>query len=120
MKKMNEERRKLLGAAIPITIAAKLLAGSICLGQDAQHPQPRRPFGDLGPSEEGPKFDNKKILKHNQEQIQQDIERLYGLAQQLKEQVEKTDSAEILSLTLVQKADEIEKLAHQIRSLAKG
>jgi hypothetical protein len=67
-----------------------------------------------------PKIDTMKILKHNQTQIQQDIDRLYSLAGELKKQVDKTDSSEVLSLELLQKADEVEKLAHQIKSLAKG
>jgi hypothetical protein len=118
---MNKERRKFLKGAMPAMIAAELLwHGNDSRAQDPQRPGPRPPFGQLAPPEEGPKFDNKKILKHNQEQIQQDVERLYTLAQQLKEQVEKTDSAEVLSLSLVQKADEVERLAHHIRSLAKG
>ncbi len=117
---MDKERRKFLGVALPVTITAELLwSRNVVLGQSKQ-PPPQPPFGQQGPPEEGPKFDNKRILKHNQDQIQQDVERLYTLAGQLKEQVEKTDSVEVLSLALVQKADEIERLAHQIRSLAKG
>lgn len=117
---MDKERRKFLEVALPVTITAELLwSRSILLGQDKQHTPPRPPFGQ-GPPEDAPRFDTKRILKHNQDQIQQDVERLYTLAGQLKEQVEKTDSVEVLSLALVQKADEIERLAHQIRSLAKG
>ncbi len=60
------------------------------------------------------------VLKHNQSQIQQDVERLFSLARQLKDQVEKTNSADVLSLPLLQKAEEIEKLARRIRNLARG
>jgi hypothetical protein len=34
--------------------------------------------------------------------------------------VDKTDSSQVLSLALVKKAEEIEKLAHDIRTRAKG
>ncbi len=57
-------------------------------------------------------------MKHNQQQIQDDVKKLYALAGDLKDQVEKTDSVNVPSLPLVKKAEEIEDLAKQIRSLA--
>ncbi len=42
------------------------------------------------------------------------------LASELKTEVEKTDSTTILSLAMLKKADEIEKLAKQIKDQAKG
>jgi hypothetical protein len=47
------------------------------------------------------------------------VERLYDLAAQLKADVEKTKSTTVLSLALVKKAEEIEKLAKHIRGRAK-
>ncbi len=82
--------------------------------------QPRPPIEPGEPPEETPKIDNKMVLKHNQSQIQQDVERFFSLARQLKDQVEKTNSADVLSLPLLQKAEEIEKLARRIRNLARG
>jgi len=38
----------------------------------------------------------------------------------LKAEVEKTDSVQVLSLAMLRKADEIEKLAKEIKSRAKG
>lgn len=60
------------------------------------------------------------VLEHNQEEIQQDIRKLYSLAQQLKQQVDKTKSADVLSLNLVDNAKKIEDLAKQIKNLAKA
>ena len=42
------------------------------------------------------------------------------LATELKEEVDKTDSAKVLSLAMLKKAEEIEKLAKDIKSRAKG
>ena len=42
------------------------------------------------------------------------------LAEDLKKEVDKTDSADVLSLQMVKKAEEIEKLARQIKNLARG
>jgi prephenate dehydrogenase len=67
-----------------------------------------------------PPFDPKKIQEQNQKTIVQDIQRLYKLAGELKDEVEKTDSTKTLSLPMIQKAKEVEKLAKQIASLAAG
>jgi hypothetical protein len=62
----------------------------------------------------------KGLLEQNQKDIKKDIEKLFQLASELKEQVEKTDATTVLSLTMVRKADDIERLAHQIKERAKG
>ena len=62
----------------------------------------------------------KAILEENQKDIKKSIEKLFQLASDLKAEVEKTDSSQVLSLSLVRKAEEIERLAHDIKSRAKG
>lgn len=56
----------------------------------------------------------------NQKELREDVSRLYGMVSDLKEQVERTDANSMLSVSLVKKAQQIEKLAKQIRDLAKG
>lgn len=60
------------------------------------------------------------ILEANQKEIKKNVEKLYDLASELKAEVEKTDSTHVLSVALLRKTDEIEKLAREIRSRAKG
>ncbi len=67
-----------------------------------------------------PPPDAKTLLKENDKDIKQDVEKLAALADELKKQVEATDSANVLSLGMVHKAEEIEKLARHIASLARG
>jgi sugar-specific transcriptional regulator TrmB len=62
----------------------------------------------------------KAILEKNQKDIKKDVEKLYELASQLKEEVEKTDATAVLSMAMVKKAEEIEKLAKQVKDHAKG
>jgi len=123
---MEWKRRTFLAAAIPAAVAASF--GFRAKGAMAQQPNPQRqqqsppwpqPLQNPSP-DDTPKPDPKQILKHNKEQIEQDIEKLYSLANELKEQAGKTDSTIVLSLPLVQKAEEIEKLAKQIKNLARG
>ncbi len=65
-------------------------------------------------------FDPKLMLQHNQTQIREDVEKLYSLAVELKNTVEKTETEHILSLPMIQKAEQIEKLAKQVKILARG
>ena len=66
------------------------------------------------------KSPTKAMLEANEKDIKKNIEKLYELATDLKAEVEKTDSSKVLSLTLVKKAEEIEKLAHDIKIRAKA
>ena len=62
----------------------------------------------------------KALLEQRQKDIKKDIEKLFDLATQLKTEVEKTDAVTTLSLVMVHRAEEIEKLARQIKDNAKG
>jgi hypothetical protein len=67
-----------------------------------------------------PASTNKALLEERQKSIKKDVQKLYDLAEQLKTEVEKTDSTTVLSLAMLKKAEEIEKLAKQIKDRAKG
>jgi hypothetical protein len=109
-----------------VFLAALLLAatgglvGSRAAGQDPTIPQDRRE--GPGVPHEAPMNPEaqKKILDDNEKDIKKKIERLYALATELKAEVDKTDSSKVLNLTVVKKAEEIEKLAHDIKSRSKG
>jgi hypothetical protein len=87
-------------------------------GPPPQNPQPPTPIQDptLTPTLNP---DPKLILKHNQTQLREDVEKLYSLALELRAQVETTETTQVLSLPLIQKAEQIEKLAKQVKTLAR-
>jgi len=60
------------------------------------------------------------IEMENQKELRANIAKLYDMVVELKEQVEKTDANSTLSVPLMKKAQQIEKLAKQIKNLAKG
>ena len=62
----------------------------------------------------------KNVLQANDKDIKKSVEKLFQLASELKAEVDKTDSAQVLSLAMLRKAEEIEKLAKEIKSRAKG
>jgi hypothetical protein len=71
-----------------------------------------------GPAAPDP--DPKEVLKANDKDMKSNVSRLADLAEELKKEVEATDSSSVLSLGMVHKAEEIEKLAHHIALLARG
>lgn len=62
----------------------------------------------------------KRMLEENEKDIKKKVEKLYQLAAELKAEVDKTDSSKVLSLTMLKKTEEIEKLARDIRNRSKG
>jgi hypothetical protein len=99
--------------------AACLRPGSLSAQDRTPAPPPHANDQSPGPSD--PSIPStKSILEQNEKNIKKDIEKLYELATQLKTQVEKTDSTAVLSVILVKKAEEIEKLAKQIKERARG
>lgn len=61
----------------------------------------------------------KKANLQRQEALKRDTEKLYKLATELKDSVDKSDE-NVLSLDVLKKAEEIEKLARSVREKMKG
>jgi peptidoglycan hydrolase CwlO-like protein len=118
---MYESRRSLLRSMAGV-VALFSLAASAGRGQDPfpKAPTPMRPGEDEPLPNPNAKSPTKIRLEENQKDIKKDIEKLFDLASQLKQQVEKTDATVVLSLGMVKKAEEIERLARQIKERAKG
>ena len=81
-------------------------------------PDPHVPNGMNGP--QPTVSEGKAVALANQKELRADVALLYGMVAELKEQVERTDANAMLSVSLVKKAQQIEKLAKQIKDLAKG
>jgi nucleotide-binding universal stress UspA family protein len=90
------------------------------LPTDVRAKRPQNPTQQKEEDAHPPKIDPKPILEANQREIKKSVEKLYDLASELKAEVEKTDSTHVLSVAMLRKTDEIEKLAREIRSRAKG
>ena len=119
-----EARRSLLKT---LASAAGMLLGSSLL-IEAQAPQPmaspnaprnqNAPAGMDGPDIIHPdKAPGNPLL---QQQIASYVQQLYKLATELKEESERTNMNSTFSLTFVKKAQQIEKLAKQIKEKSKG
>ena len=114
-------------SSVPTALSAPAKAvDSIALAQAStqdplQVPDPQ--FGrerQKDPTEEKLEHDREKALnKQRQTNLQKDTDRLLQLATELKQYVDKTNE-HTLSLDVVKKADEIEKLAKSVKDKMKG
>jgi hypothetical protein len=119
---MDSLRRRVILAGT-VGVAAIFAGGVSAAPQEPGLPPPRRrnngdpedpnPLGAPGAAK-------KAVLEEHQKNIKKDIEKLFDLAQELKVEVDKTDATAILSVAMLKKTEEIEKLAKQIREHAKG
>jgi hypothetical protein len=126
---MDRSRRRIL-AACSGGIAAALLHSATSAAQEplpgtAPPPTTRRNGIPRDPASDdsnnpGQPSATKTVLEQRQKDIKKDVEKLFDLATQLKTEVEKTDATAVLSMAMVKKAEEIEKLAKQISNHARG
>lgn len=59
-------------------------------------------------------------LQQNEQEFRDGVERLYQLTGELREEVQKTPTTDVLSVRMVKKTEEIEKLAKVLKAKAKG
>jgi len=59
-------------------------------------------------------------LQQNEKEFREGVERLYQLTSELREEVQKTPTTDVLSMRTVKKTEEIEKLAKTLKAKAKG
>ena len=121
---MYESRRSLF---ITFVSAAGVLAASPFLlspqtirpvpSPNAPNPNSPHRIGDPEPTTG---TDPKMIDKQNQAEIRLEVQKLSDLVSELKEQIDKSDANSTLSISVVKKAQQIEKLAKQIKDRAKS
>lgn len=123
---MREMRRRFaIGVAAGIFLAA---GAELPFAQRHVHrPVPERQTG-VPPSLSGnnngarlePKGAKAAVLLQNEKEFREGVEQLSVLVNELKEELEKTATTDVLSVRMYKKAQEIEKLAKQLKNKAKG
>jgi hypothetical protein len=81
-------------------------------------PNPDHPWGLAGRGDKPE--ETKSVARQNQAEVKASVQKLYELATELKEQVDKSDANMVLSVAVVKKSQAIEKLAKHVKELAKG
>jgi hypothetical protein len=125
---MHYSRRRLLTVAIGVAgvVATEsvLLATANAQRSPQPIPSPHAPNPNYPPGLDGAGLgsdpDKLSIDPKKQQEIRDDIQKLYDLAFELRQQVGTSDLNATLPVTIVKKAQQIEKLAKHIKELSKG
>jgi hypothetical protein len=125
---MDKQRRLFLKALAPATllVGASVTALNSALGLTQQGSNPPVHVPPANPNPGVPvvpppfRTPTHAELRKNQQEITKEVNELFTLAQQLKRQAEKSDASEELSVALIDKTEQIEKLAKKIRDLARS
>jgi hypothetical protein len=67
-----------------------------------------------------PRAAKRAQLARNEKEFREGVERLYQLTSELREVVQQMPTSAVLSVPMVKKAEEIERLAKQLKNKAKG
>jgi hypothetical protein len=117
-----ETRRAFLASLLVAGVSSGVVGAGIITQTTIPKPPAQKGPPGQQPDVEPPELPNanKNILESNDKDMKKKVDRLYQLATELKQEVEKTDSSKVLSLNLMKKAEEIEKLARDIKNRSKG
>jgi len=120
---MPETRRAFVRS---LTAAAGVLAApSVLLAQRSIKPPPppepaQKTPPDANANPATMRAARRAQLQKNAEEFRAGVEQLYRLAGELHEEVQRTATTDVLSVGMYKKTEQIEKLAKQLKSKAKG
>jgi hypothetical protein len=124
---MGETRRRFL-MALAAAASCSVAAESTVFAQqrkDNPFPTPPAPAETQNPAEAGaanadPQSAKRSALKQNEKEFREGVNRLYQLAGELKQELDKTVTTEVFSVRMYKKTEEIEKVAKMLKGKAKG
>jgi len=124
---MWETRRRFLitlGAAASYSIATD---GSLFAQARKNNPFPTPPESaetqnpaEAAAGNRDPQNAKRVAMQQNEKEFRADVDRLYQLASELKQEVDKTVTTEVFSVQMYKRTEEIEKVAKLLKGKAKG
>lgn len=124
---MKEARRGflLMAAAAGFAIAEGGALFAQIPTKKSPFPDPPAPAEQQNPAEiaaasQDQKAAKRAALQQDAKQFRAGVEKLYDMASELKQDLEKTPTMDVFSLEMYKKTVEIEKLAKQLKAHAKG
>jgi hypothetical protein len=117
--------RNVLSFAAVLSVSSRIVGGQTSTMRPPPQPlpspnapNPNYPQGMNGPGPTPP--DQKTIDKQNEVEIRAEVDKLYALVSEMKQELSVTNTTAVLSVSFVKQAHEIEKLAKHVKDLAKG
>jgi hypothetical protein len=124
---MGETRRRFLMTLAATASCSMALDCSAFSQQRKENPFPTPPPSSetQNPAEAGAANSNaqsakRAALQQNEREFRVEVNRLYQLAGELKQEVDKTATTEVFSVQMYKKTEEIEKVAKLLKGKAKG
>lgn len=121
---MRETRRGFLTSVA--VLGSCLAAGSEWLAAQEKHkgmpdpPPPAVPAGQNTAQTGNAQAAKRALLLQNEKDFRAGVERLYELTGELRDEVQKTPTTDVLSVGMYKRMEAIEKLAKQLKGKAKG
>jgi hypothetical protein len=115
-------RLTLVGAVLTAMAAGSVSGGQLQqIQQSPRYPGQAHQPADLDPTTDPHRLQQQEDARstERQKRLVADTDKLLALATDLKQQVDKTNK-NILSVDVIKKAEEIEKLAHSVKERMKG
>jgi flagellar motility protein MotE (MotC chaperone) len=124
---MGETRRRflmILAAAASCSAAADVSAFAQ-VRKSNPFPSPPASAETQNPAEAAaaktdPQSTKRVALQQNEKEFRAEVDRLYQLAGELKQEVDKTVTTEVFSVQMYRRTEEIEKVAKMLKGKAKG
>jgi hypothetical protein len=124
---MGETRRRFLMAIVAAMSCSVTTHGAARsqVGRKTPFPTPPPPAETQNPAETQEAKPNaqsaKRVaLQQNEKEFRAGVNRLYQLAGELKQEVDKTVTTEVFSVQMYRRTEEIEKVAKMLKGKAKG
>jgi len=102
---------------VALSLPVQLSSQQPPLPPEIRNPRPDEPNTNIPPNIQ--RDMQKKANEQRQAELKRDTDRLLKLSTELKEYVDKSNE-NVLSLDVIKKAEEIEKLAHSVKSKMRG
>jgi len=99
--------------------------GRLCAQYPPTPPPPPQPAETPNPAEihsnpQAIAAAKRALLQQNEKEFREGVERLYQLTSELHDEVQKTATTEVLSISMVKNTEQIEKLAKMLKNRAEG
>ena len=122
---MRESRRRFFVSAALLSSALALPNGTSFTQFPPTPPPPPKPAETRNPAEihsdpAAAAAAKRARLLQNEKEFREGVERLYQLTSDLRDELQKTTTTDVLSVRMVKKTEEIEKLAKALKNKAKG
>jgi flagellar motility protein MotE (MotC chaperone) len=124
---MRETRRRFLMTLAAAASCSAATDGSVLAQVHNTKPFPNPPQSaetqnpaEAASAKSDPQNAKRVALQQNEKEFRAGVERLFRLASELKQEVDKTVTTEIFSVQMYKRTEEIEKVAKLLKSKAKG